>query len=89
MSRTVDPLPVEQFSCPWTNSLWKSVTLEILWNDAQQRWYTQIDYGEGYNDTGAYLDVVTHRLWKLNPGLREAVIEKIKARAALFLECWL
>lgn len=27
----------------------------------------------------AYLDVTTHRLWTLNPGLREALLQRVRA----------
>lgn len=47
---------------------------DVTWFRLQGRWAVELD-----GQLMAYLDKENHRLWTLNPGLRERIIQQIKA----------
>lgn len=47
---------------------------EVTWFRRDDRWVIELN-----GEIMAYLDKETHRLWTLNPGLRDRIIQQIQA----------
>lgn len=60
--------------------------LNVWWDISD--WTVSIVIADGYQHDLAHLSVKEHRLFKLNPRLRDEIVEKINQHAAMFLEVW-